>query len=214
MIKLGLVVPVMYNFKGLAELMESVDYPVMPYVIDNWTENRGVAVAWNIGVRKAIADGCNRVLICNDDVVLHPGTIQKMLDSLSVYDFITGIDSTAKDAGEVAYSLEANFACFMMRPNKVTSEIGWFDEHFKPAYFEDNDYAYRLKLAGLGHTCRQDALFDHKGSVTQRWEGQMTVSSMRFCFNRSYFIGKWGGMPLQETYTHPFNNEAVSIDKW
>lgn len=196
---LGLVVPVLYNFKGLTELMASVDVPVQPFVIDNWNQNRGVAGGWNEGIRRALEAGCEAIAVSNDDVRLWPGTLQKLVRCMEDYPLVS---ATASEGPE-EYLYPADYSLFMIRPDLV-EKVGWFDEVFYPAYFEDNDMNYRLKLAGYPETRWGGARIDHVGSVTQNWNGDMVVSHSDFEKNRLYYKTKWGGVPGEETYTMPF----------
>jgi len=50
-------------------------------VIDE-PENWGVAKGNNIGIRRALDDGCEYILLSNNDIVLRPDTIQTLLDGL------------------------------------------------------------------------------------------------------------------------------------
>jgi len=98
---------------------------------------------------------------------------------------------------------------------KCWEEVGEFDEGFKPAYFEDNDYHRRMKLAGMKAIVYPPALFYHFGSRTQNEASDKgaIVSGPMFDNNRKYYHGKWGGDPEHETFIHPFNNELNNL-KW
>lgn len=206
--RVGLVVPVYKNFPGFAELMASVDYPVYPYIIDNWRDNRGVSGGWNEGISRSMGDMCEVTIVVNDDVVFAPGTIRKMVLGISEgYDLVTGFNTRDEnyDHLEVPHYIESpDYACFAVDPMMFVYKFGFFDEKFKPAYFEDNDMDYRIKIAGGKARKRTDAPFFHKGSVTQNWEGGQVVTSPMFEKNREYYISKWGGGPGEETTTIPF----------
>lgn len=208
----GLIVPVMKNFKGLTELMHSVDMPVLPLIQDNWTENHGVSKAWNAGIRQAIEQGCEAVVIANDDLTLAPGTLGKLVVSLDEADLISGVNHEDAQSG-VYLSDFPDYACFAIEPEKFTDKFGWFDENFSPAYFEDNDMAYRIKVANGMQGLRLDASIHHKGSVTQNMDGGV-VSSEMFERNRAYFVSKWGGWPRDEQWVYPYNDENLTYKDW
>lgn len=200
---IALIVPVYKNFEGFTRLVHSVDTEVLPIVIPNWEENIGVSRGWNEGLRRAIAMDCDFALVCNDDVVLEPKTIQKLLEAMvfNKYDLITPVSGPAEDYG---YRPEPDFACFMVRPAQFVDQFGWFDENFSPAYFEDNDMTYRLTLQDAKMGCRTDTGMYHAGSVTQNWGGQQVVTSHMFEANRAYYVSKWGGVPGSEIFLEPF----------
>jgi GT2 family glycosyltransferase len=213
MVSIGLVGPVIVNFKGFTELIKSVDRPVTPYIMDNWTENHGVSKGWNEGIWRGITQDV--LIIANDDVIFHPGTIDKLVESAYDVDLVSVV---ATDTGQEGLHFEGfpDFCCYAIRPRDFVEKFGWFDENFSPAYFEDNDMHYRIKLAGGKSAMRLDAQVDHGGSTTQFWHGEdkRVVSHNMFESNRNYFVRKWGGRPREEIFTRPFNDESKSIKDW
>ena len=207
MTKVGLIVPVYKNFPGFAELMASVDIEVVPIIIDNWRENRGVSKGWNEGLRRAIELKLDAAFIVNDDVVFEAGTMANMLTSLWGHDLVSGYD-TRKGFDNPD---SPDFACFLVDPIRFVFKFGWFDERFSPAYFEDNDMAYRVKIGGGSYLKCDKSPFTHKGSVTQNWGGVQVVSHSMFENNREYYISKWGGQPGEETFTVPFQHHEEEI---
>lgn len=209
MVKVGLLVPVYKNFVGFAELMKSVDHPVEPIIIPNWEENIGVSAGWNVGMVKATIKKCTHLLVCNDDVILDEGTISKLIYSLlSEADLVTAANRRDVELTEFPeYDHDPDFSCFMIKPQQFIDKFGYFDEHFSPAYFEDCDMHYRIKVAGGQAFRRLDAGMFHKGSVTQNWGGQKVVDDRMFLKNRAYYIKKWGGMPGSEKYLERFNGD-------
>lgn len=207
MVKLGMVVPVYKNFEGFASLMLSVDEPVLPIVIPNWQGNRGVSWGWNKGIVQAIEADCTHLLISNDDVALEPGTISKLLSAIDLgHDLVTPFDMNKFPlTPEAHYPETPDFACFLVKPKEFVEKFGYFDVMFSPAYFEDNDMAYRIKLAGGSAVSVSNAGMRHIGSVTQFWGGEQIVDSVMFERNRNYYAQKWGGWPGSEIYTQPFN---------
>jgi GT2 family glycosyltransferase len=102
----------------------------------------------------------------------------------------------------------------MVKPEEFIQKFGLFDEGFSPAYFEDNDMHYRIKISGGSAYARTDAGFYHHGSVTQNWGGQRVVSHEMFRSNQAYYEFKWGGRPGQEVYDRPWNNEKLKVSDW
>lgn len=223
--KIGIVIPVLNQFEFAIKALESVQVPenfnYELFIINNWSENNGVAAAWNIGTKKALDKKCEYILILNDDIVLAPKTIEHLLtlidnDNIGV---ITATDyKNTMTADEVRKSelkiydqdiIDApDFACFMISKTSYNI-VGEFDEGLYPAYFEDNDYCYRTILSGLKCVRSQIAMFYHYGSKTQNNGEEPVVPSEIFEKNKEYFRNKWGGEPGSEIHTHPWNNYSL-----
>jgi GT2 family glycosyltransferase len=112
-----------------------------------------------------------------------------------------------KDKESTAESEHPDFSAFMI--SKETYEtIGQFDDGFFPAYFEDNDYHYRINLAGMKAITYPMAIYYHYGSRTQTEakQGVPVVSNTLFEINRERYVRKWGGLPGQEKFKTPFNS--------
>ena len=99
----------------------------------------------------------------------------------------------------------------------TVDRIGYFDENFYPAYYEDNDYGRRMRVAG---TC-------YSATMTgPLWSGPVhdvgnavaigAVDMTRYDLDapRRYYIEKWGAPPSKELWEHPFNNRANGLDYW
>ena len=87
----------------------------------------------------------------------------------------------------------------------IFNNVGEFDEKFYPAYYEDSDYIYRLKLLGL----RQDVdtrLNPKDARVSQTYEKCPEYVNDAMRYNRQRYIDKWGDIPLLEKFITPFNN--------
>jgi GT2 family glycosyltransferase len=224
--KVGVVVPVLNQFEFAMKALESAKVPDSIhcefFIINNWSENKGVSRAWNIGIKKAIKKKCDYILILNDDIVLAPDTIEYLcnaidnndiaLISAGDYRHLMGPDavmtaSLSDDVDQMRHG--PNFACFMITPDSY-EKIGEFDEGFSPAYFEDNDYHHRGNLAGVRCVGSEVAMFYHYGSQTQNSGAQPIVPSGIFERNRHYYVNKWGGEPGTEAYTTPWNNSSLN----
>src|SRR3972149_1820440 len=91
------------------------------------------------------------------------------------------------------YSRAMNFSCFGLSVPTIT-RVGLFDEGFKIAYFEDNDYHHRMRGEGLDASCDLWAWFAHYGSRTVKEAGIPPLHN-QFNANRKYFYEKWGFYP-------------------
>jgi GT2 family glycosyltransferase len=209
---ISFIVPVMKNFRGLSELIQSVDEEIYPIIIPNWVENVGVSKGWNDGLSKAIDMGSEYAVISNDDVLLNPGTIHKMVMGLNDFDLVSATN-TRDDESYEGYDEHPDFSCFAVKPKEFISKFGWFDENFSPAYFEDNDMARRMIISGGTYRRDLSATMFHRGSVTQNMDGPVVTSPM-FERNREYYTRKWGGWPGSEVFTSPFNDSSKTIKDW
>lgn len=162
-------------------------------------ENKGVAGSWNYFFNNFEDD----IIISNDDVEFKTDTIELLIKA----------SKENPDKGFIYPYTKADhdntFSVFLLRKS-LWKLVGEFDEFFFPAYFEDNDYHYRMKLAGFPELyLAPGSEYIHAGSATlQSYNAsELTHHYYRFSRNQDYFVKKWGGMPGKETYTIPFNEE-------
>jgi len=164
---------------------------IPPYLyVYNQITNLGVSGSWNFLIKKAISMNHTNFLILNDDIVLRKS--EKIINSI--------INNSYENTMHVPNYLY-NWSAFLL--NKyIFDNVGEFDEGFTRCYFEDNDYAYRVKLANM-HIKTEPLL------NAEVYRNSMTIQKdpflSTFAENQKYYISKWGGMPEQETYTKPFN---------
>lgn len=158
--------------------------------------NLGVARSFNLFMSQLEDD----VIIANDDVFVHPHTISAIITMAH----LRPVDILFAGSGH-----SGNAFSFFLLKKKGFLEIGPFDEHFYPGYYEDNDYAYRMKLAGYTIIDVPSATYDHIGSATIRTYDQVRMNQHHNEFNRNtnYYKNKWGGLPGNETYVIPFGEE-------
>jgi GT2 family glycosyltransferase len=187
-----------------------------------FNENIGVSAAWNYGITIAqIEYKSEMYLICNNDTLVYKGTIEKLNHEIQnqAYDMLTGTNisghvdqftnqkpvriETAKEITE-----NPDFSFFIIKKSTY-EKVGKFDERYYPAYFEDNDYHYRMRLLGLKAYKLRDAPFFHYGSRTiKSSEIMQEKSNAGYVVNRQYYIEKWGGIPGEEKYKTPYNKKG------
>ncbi|HEY6015020.1 MAG TPA: hypothetical protein VIU37_13485, partial [Candidatus Limnocylindrales bacterium] len=215
----ALVVPVLSNFAGLAELLASVDEPVLPVVVDNWASNRGVAGGWNAGLRRAMAAGCEHTVLANDDCAFLPGTLGKLVASLGRWLVVSPLNVWEYPDGWAAaetYRPPLDFGCVALRTFEFVARVGLFDENFWPAYWEDIDMQRRLELVAAdarGGT-RWDAPYRHHVSVTQLSVPGGVRTAADHARSEAYYAAKWGGGIGEETYATPFGVPGASVAEW
>jgi len=98
------------------------------------------------------------------------------------------------------------WACFLQR-EECWRAVGEYDELLWPAYFEDNDYHYRMRLAGLDYVVPAGGAVTHVGSATLHAlpEVHRRTVDHHFRLNQAYYVRKWGGLPGEERFTRPFD---------
>lgn len=152
-------------------------------------QNLGVAASWNL-LMKLISP--MPAIIMNDDCVLGEGVLEKMM----------GYPSPAVVCAH-------GFACFRL-DQEIRKKVGDFDEEFYPAYYEDADYRYRLKLEGIPYidwdTATNDIQHGKDHLNFQKWNVEkMAWFHKRLAMNYEYYLKKWGGGIEAEVFTSPFN---------
>lgn len=172
---------------GKQDIEKRISHPNI--IVTETDVNYGVAKSWNT-LCDDIFQNHEYALILNDDIYL--GRTQWEILSLLVN----------PEYKSDLYVGTQDWCCFLL-PKKTFEIVGRFDENFYPAYYEDNDYHYRLNLGGMKtlHIPYLNPLV-HRSSKTIEKD-----SSLRTLFedNKDYYIHKWGGEPTKETYSTPFN---------
>jgi GT2 family glycosyltransferase len=192
------------------------------------TENvdRSVAACWNTGIAAALKDNVDFILIYANDVFLYGGTVDRLIDfgvehpEIDLWSATNMRNRTNQPDGD--YGNTADFCCFMLRPATVR-EHGFFDEHFRPAYYEDNDYYGRIILGG-GHCAHvHNAYVDHLGSQTIKIDPEAAHHVKHwFAVNERRMLDKWktprvAKNPeevLQLYAKHPWGDELMPLSWW
>jgi len=186
-----------------------------------------LARAWNKGISLAFERGAKYALVCNLDIEFDQYCInnlvqfaeenpQKILWCPAFWN-----DPLTFEHAKLDPKLAPgwSWSCFMV-DRRLFELLGKFDEGFVPAYQEDTDMAYRMKLANLSGASTYAALVlsSHRGTLQgllkcSRAELQ-TCSSLAISIRESItnndmrYIRKWGGKGGEEKFTIPFNGAA------
>jgi len=211
----SLCIPVLNRYDLLVKCIESANNgtvkPDQIYIIDNGCtnfniekdnilvfhpdRNIGVAASWNMFIKMTTVSR----LIVNDDVEFNENTIEIMVEKLKYMDFTW----TCRPLN--------GFSCFGIN-DAMVEKVGYFDESISPnyAYFEDNDYAYRMKLLGISEStfdCGAEAKHMISSTLKAFNSKQMAEHSIKFNIAQNNYIRKWGGLPGKEKYRTPYNKE-------
>lgn len=203
----GVVKPSMYVFidtgknhfhdEGLKGYMRKngITFPDNVAIIEA-DHNFGTVKTYNY----ALENFDDYIIIANDDIRFGPHTIQRLV--------MGAVDNPDKLVVFGQYA----FSCFLIR-RRALEVVGRFDDkNFYPIYFDDNDYAYRMKL--LGHTPLDIPNLDYHheegGSATLKVKSAKEMEAHHNSFKAlaERYERKWGGPPGHERYTQPFNGEG------
>jgi GT2 family glycosyltransferase len=192
-----------------------------------------LAACWNMGIKRAIADGCSHFLVLNNDLILSPNLIDNLVRKMDTgrYVMATGVNEQEglekpQDMLEKYVEYDENetdrqhpdFSCFMINKRTI-DRIGYFDENFMVAYFEDGDFHARIALAGEIAVSTISAIYYHFASKTvQENDYLKPIVREAFIGNKAYFIKKWGIEPvgdvpkmLEVYYKTPFNDPSRDL---
>lgn len=150
-------------------------------------ENLGVSGSWNKLASMCYNLGYTHVALCNDDVEWYK--TQKETEeyiSNNPTDFYVGTGTW----------------CNFILPKSTFKTVGPFDTQFYPAYFEDNDYCYRMRLAELNRI--NDEFFNPELFRNSQTIARDNTLNQNFDKNKELFRNKWGGYPQHEIYKTPY----------
>ena len=163
--------------------------------------NLGVAASWNW-----IIDSQPTALywlLVGNDIKFTPGDLRKMNRFIRAHlDYVT----MPANQGHSLFAVT----------QRGRDTIGAFDEGFWPAYLEDSDHMYRVKLANAKWSDVPDVHAIHGEAPTY---GSHTIYADAELFRRNqethranfeYYKTKWGGAPGEETFIVPYNDPALS----
>jgi GT2 family glycosyltransferase len=194
------------------------------FYVHRYSPKVSLSEAWNRGIKEAMTDEeCKWMFIINNDVLFHKQTIDNLIDAKlhTNYSMVTCNNVFYKYTESNFKEMEINedkgeelkpitnwreegpdFSAFLI--DRLTIyDIGWFDENYMPAYYEDNDYHTRILKAGKHAKRIARAPFFHYGSVTAKSTG--TSSG----YSQFKYQEKWGEMPEKimdgKGYQTPYN---------
>lgn len=167
-------------------------------VVDNTVQNRGVAASWNMGARKVLAQHRDWLVICSAAMRFAGRGIHSFTDQLAAH----------KDADAVEAACDLGWHLIAI-PFRTLDKVGLFDENFFPAYMEDLDYGYRIRVAcGIDYVPGVESW--PKVPVAAHLESAahgIQLAGVRGdgAQQAAYFAAKWGGPSGQEKFVRPFD---------
>lgn len=196
------------------QLLKRVSFRTV--VIEN-SENYGIAKGNNIGIRKALEDGCGMVLLSNNDVTMEKDTIEALLKGMElhkasmaapkIYHYGTNLLWSAggyfqkrsgqnihrgygkADKGQYQEAEQITFSptCFMLLMKGVFERIGLMDENYF-VYWDDTDFVFRAITNHEALWYIPESVIHHKEATST---GVLSDFSIRYHYrNLVYFALK------------------------
>lgn len=181
------------------------------------SQNLGFLKSCNVATK--YARGRYLVLLNNDTIVL-PGWLDALLETFKLFPRaglvgakLLNRDRSLQEAGGIIwedgtgwnygrgnnpfdpkynYAREVDYcsgACIMV-PKYLWEELGGFDEQFSPAYYEDTDFAFRVRKAGYRVIYQPNAQVIHLEGITSGTNINSGIKRYQE-INRLKFVGKW-----------------------
>lgn len=182
-----------------------------------------LSASWNLALDLVWQSGGTEALVVNNDVRLHPRTIETLLRIMAETDayFVSCVGVTAEQFDPTAtVELIADtprggpdFSCFLI--SRACHQKYRFDEGFIPAFCEDLDYHRRLLLSGNGAKIFSVNLpYLHLASQTLKTLPPEDAARIRRSIDlhsRAHYAKKWGGPVNAETFFSPFSQGVEGI---
>lgn len=211
-----------WNGVKLQETLASIPKDVPVEVFNNKEHDWSLAKCWNYAMDKYV-DDYKTLIISNDDVEFPEGSVYAL--AYNLYGLrhqrpgpeaimVTAYNPDIPNMGDRdmlwipdRYGLSCSMYCFCV-DKRLREKVGYFDEYFYPAYYEDCDMVYRIKLAGYEvYSVVPVKHFEGQTHKTDP-ERKKLLQDTRPGLQR-YYASKWGGWPWWETYTIPFDPDSA-----
>lgn len=189
--------------------LDNPDHPVLSGVriINGTGTNIGLPASWNECIKRTVEAryGYDYLVFLSASEIFEYG----------MRDLMEHIKNTQAHTG---YRTDRPAWHCVVLSCRTLNAVGYFDENFWPAYQEDTDYIYRMKLAGL-HDRRDELNQMPMVPIAARTtgislsikEGGIEVDHEA---HKQYYIEKWGGWDGEEKFIHPYNDPTKSLKYW
>jgi GT2 family glycosyltransferase len=198
------------------ESLEKITYPNYEViVVDNGSENHeaeflkansihaqvvangsnlGFAGGNNVGIRRALGESKDYVLLLNNDTTVEPSFLSILVDKIEkdksigvIAPRLYNYDDHSKIQLPGILHVGGNVdtlsgAAFLVR-RETWEDVGLFDEVFYPAYCEDRDFFERVKKHGYKLVCVAESKVYHKmGATSSRYKGLTIYLITKYIF--------------------------------
>lgn len=175
------------------------------YFIDNTKNDRGFASGVNEGVKKALLDDCQLLIVCNPDISLKGVTSKAFLEGGKHFDmwglamrmhgrtYYGGVvDPLRLSGGLLTQKPQTRFkkvswisGSLMCIKKKVIQKTGFFDESYF-MYYEDVDYCHRAQKAGFRVGIDSEVVYEHFENSSSNAQKDQLLTSAKTVFFKKY----------------------------
>ncbi len=209
---------------GVREGSDDLDWIKRSFNYSELNDQNIVARAWNKGIKKGFEDGADYVIVSNLDLILHPRSIDNLVNcalehpETEIWSATPWLSYESLNYAKISASTGTNvWWSFALLNKRVFDAVGGFDEKFVPAYLEDADFSLRCRLLGVKGGNTESALFFHRerGTISGLLEcppadtdnnlKMMLQIRQQITANDKLYNEKWGGAPMKEQFKTPYN---------
>ena len=177
------------------------------------TGNLGVSAGWNYGIQLARLDKeCDAIAFIPNDSFFDPKSFSKGVEFFFKQKEMTVVSFPHRVNGK--YHPHAFHTDSAIYPMNLFNKIGLFDEGFKVCWYEDTDFLFRIRNAGISTITCIDAILNNfpggNRSIVIK-EGIFTTNDLLEIrlMNFLYFAHKWRGKIPNKMLRHE-RNKMVS----
>ena len=190
------------DYKGFREYVakHGNSLPINKIEIIDTHKNWGVSKSWNFLTKRYLG---HYLVISNDDIEFYPETLDILVKTRKSFNDEIPVVVACDNSKNNAFSL-------FMPTEAIVKRIGYFDQKFHPAYYEDCDYHRRILLdsqAEIHYAIGCDFSHGHSCTIKSYDEEETNRHHASFTKNKNYYIEKWGGDIGNEKYSAPFNKK-------
>jgi GT2 family glycosyltransferase len=200
--------------------------------------NYGVAKGNNIGIKKALADECDLILISNNDIALENNAVEKLVMGLNHYNadmvvpkiFFYGTNKIwgagggfklrngmtvqygqeEEDDGQFNTDKQVKYSptCCMLVKREIFDSVGMMDEKYF-VYYDDTDFVFRAINQNRKKLWYiSDSVIYHNESTST---GKMSDFSVRFLWRNLVYFSLKNYNPLYALYVLVYNYLYILI---
>ena len=185
--------------KALEKILNTKSSYIGEVKVLKTVQNTGYPGAVNLAIKQNT--DCNHWVFTGFDWYLNRGELKRLSQAIE------------KQYFGATLGIGDDEMCGIVLTPRLISMVGLMDENFYPGYFEDNDYRYRQKLAGIKMASFPLKNTHLTSSTLKSCEEFQQKNRISFASNFQYYVNKWGGSPGNETYQSPFN-KGYPIPYW
>ena len=167
-------------------------YPLRIYR-DPDGHNLGVARSWNIGAREVIERDLDYLVCMSASMLFGPLMHTSWTRQMQTFWGAKVIEAD----GHSWHLIALHRSCF--------DKVGLFDENLYPAYFEAEDWCYRMRMVGW----EQGFIRVWVNALSQGVALHNQIVSCPAAPLLDYMARKWGGPKGSETFVLPFGNRPL-----